>query len=172
MENENNKPGKERKFKLEQPQPQSGQSKVPFSEALTEVIKNLKGQPLLLFVLGAAIVLVGAGVWGLESLRAITLPLLILLIVGLIAWGFLETRKVQKAGLAGRKVASGAVRIGSRVKAEEGTEVTTGGVTVSDDVAEARSGDVTLGPSTVLKGAKIKTGDVRVEEADAPDTAE
>src|SRR5437879_2571948 len=74
---------------------------VPFSDALVEVVKGLKDKPVPLFTLGAAIILLGAGVWGPDSLRALIVPLLVVVLAGLIAWVFLETRNVQKGPATG-----------------------------------------------------------------------
>lgn len=80
---------------------QSPAEKVKFAEALHKVIEYLQGEPLLLFVLGAVIVLAVAAVSGSQNLWTLILPV-ILAIAGLLGWIFLETRKNPDSHLRAR----------------------------------------------------------------------
>jgi hypothetical protein len=68
------------------------EGKGQFTDVLQKVVEYLKGEPLLLFVLGGAIILAAAGASGSQSFWALTVPL-IFAVVGILAWVFLETRK-------------------------------------------------------------------------------
>jgi hypothetical protein len=66
----------------------------PFSNALLEAIKRISDQ-LLLYVLAGAIIVVGAGVWGPESLSTLVVPLVVLLLVGLVVWTLLQAFRIR-----------------------------------------------------------------------------
>jgi hypothetical protein len=71
---------------------------VPFSGTLNQIVRHLARQPLFLFLLGGGIVLLGAGVWGPQSLRILVYPLLALFGAGVMAWVILEFRRQGARG--------------------------------------------------------------------------
>ena len=136
------------------PEPERQETQIPFQEALNEVIKNLKGQPVLLFVLGAGLLFLIAGS-RIETFQAVCAPLLIVFVIGLIIWGFLETRKFQQAGLktGGVKIAPNATVKNSRAE--------TGGISGAPGKANVQTGNIAIGKKAEIHGLKIKTGDVK-----------
>ena len=127
-----------------------------FDEAFQEVIKNLKDQPLLLFVLGAGLLIL-AGASTVKNFQSISFPLLFLFVLGIVVWGFMEINKVRQG-----KTTTGNVKIGKNVKAEN-SDVKTGGVSGVTGKSDIKTGDVSIGTGADLKGIKIGTGQVRVE---------
>jgi hypothetical protein len=79
----------------------------PFAGALLTAIKRISDQ-LLLYVLAGAIIVVGAAVWGPESLKTLVVPLVVLLLAGLIVWTLLQAFRVH----AGKSVVLQNVRLG------------------------------------------------------------
>jgi hypothetical protein len=67
----------------------------PFGEALVEAVKRITDQ-LLLFVLAGAIIVVGAAVAGPPGSRALVLPVLLLLVLGMVLWTGLQVRRVRR----------------------------------------------------------------------------
>ena len=72
------------------------QDKFQFGEALQKVVEYLQGEPLLLFVLGAVIVLAVSSALGNQNIWTLMLPLA-MAIIGLFAWIFMEVRKIPPA---------------------------------------------------------------------------
>lgn len=133
------------------------ESPMSFNQALGEVIKNLKGQPLLLFVLGAGLLFLMAATQ-IPSMSTICGPLLILFVLGIVIWGFLETQKLTHG-----KMQTGNVKIAKNVSAEN-SEIETGGISASTGAGRSsiKTGDVNIQPNADLKGAKIKTGEIKL----------
>jgi hypothetical protein len=128
---------------------------VPLSDALKEVIANLKGQPLLLCLLGIGILFVIAGST-VKTLPAILPSLGMIFILGIAIWGFIEIQKIQH-----RKIKSGDVKVGRGVKAQT-SEAQSGGVSgAAKGASQAASGNIVIGDKADLKGVKMKTGDVK-----------
>ncbi len=138
------------------PDDKKEKSFMSFDDAFQEVIRNLKGQPLLLFVLGAGLLIL-AGAATVKDFQSIAFPLLFLFALGIVVWGFLEINKVRQG-----KMTTGSVKIGKNVKAEN-SEVNTGGISGGTGKSDSRTGDVTIGTGADLKGVKIGTGQVKVE---------
>ena len=69
---------------------------VPFGDALVEAVKGLRGQPPLLGAVAIAIVLAAVAIAAGDVARAISLPLLGLLALGLLAWVYADTRRLQR----------------------------------------------------------------------------
>ena len=65
-------------------------AKIQFTQALQKVVDYLKPEPLLLFVLGAAIVLAAASAWAGPNLWTLSFGLILLIVIGLVTWVFLE----------------------------------------------------------------------------------
>jgi hypothetical protein len=128
---------------------------VPLSDALKEVIANLKGQPLLLCLLGIGILFVIAGST-VKTLPAILPSLGMIFILGIAIWGFIEIQKIQHG-----KITSGDVKVGRGVKAQT-SEAQSGGVSgAAKGASQAASGNIVIGDKADLKGVKMKTGDVK-----------
>jgi len=68
----------------------------PLASVLSTITGNLKKHPVLSFVFGMAIILLLTGIFVLDDLRIILGGLLILSILGLTTWLFVETRKTKK----------------------------------------------------------------------------
>ncbi len=135
------------------------ESPLSFNQALGEVIKNLKGQPLLLFILGAGLLFLMAATQT-PAMSAIATPLLVLFILGIVIWGFLETKKFQQG-----KIQTGNVKVAKNVSAEN-SEIQTGKISSGTAAGklEMKTGDVNIQPKAELKGVKIKTGEIKLEE--------
>lgn len=132
-----------------------GRNKMPFNEALNKVVDGLKGQPLLLFVLGFSILLISAAVLSLESLRVLLLPLLIVYAVGLICWVLLKVNNIRSSG----KTATGNIKLKSMNM--EGTKAQTGDAEpVGQKNGTVKSGDIIFDKSKV-KDSQFKTGSVK-----------
>src|ERR1043166_9733125 len=69
---------------------------VPFGDALVQAVKELRGEPPLLGAVAIAIVLAGVAIAAGDVARAISLPLLGLLALGLLAWVYTDTRRAQR----------------------------------------------------------------------------
>lgn len=69
---------------------------VPFGDALVEAVKGLRGQPALLGAVAIAIILGAVAIVAGDVARAISLPLLGLLALGLLAWVYTDTRRAQR----------------------------------------------------------------------------
>jgi hypothetical protein len=146
---------------------------VSFADALNEVAKNLRQQPVLLFTLGALILVSAIGTLALPNLSLVIVAILVLAFVGLLVWVFMEMEKMrskQKAAEAKqpppaplRSVASGEVNIGDENEIDE--SVTSGEVdaTLSDDVHTIGSGPVNIGSGNKLNGP-IGSGKVVVNK--------
>jgi threonine/homoserine/homoserine lactone efflux protein len=65
---------------------------------MPEIVKSLRRQPLLLFGLGAAIVLIAAGSILLDDQRSITIPVLVILGIAAIGWIALEAIRASRKG--------------------------------------------------------------------------
>jgi hypothetical protein len=117
-----------------------------FDSALKEVIKGLRGHPLLLFMLGV----------GLLFATVAQPALLPFFILGMVIWGFLEVKKLRQGA-----VKSGGVKVAAGVKARD-SEARTGGVAGEKHSTAAASGDISIGGKADLKGVKLKTGDVKI----------
>jgi hypothetical protein len=120
-----------------------------FDSALKEVIKRLKGQPLLLFMLGGGLLFA-------TTAQPILLPFFML---GMVIWGFLEVKKLQEGS-----VKSGKIQLGSGVKASN-SEASTGGVSGGKGSTRVESGDIHIGSKSELKGVKLKTGNIKMENS-------
>ncbi len=66
---------------------------VSLASVIGKVVDGLKKQPVLLFTFGMAIVLLAAGALAFDNLRLILVGLLILALLGLLAWIFLQANK-------------------------------------------------------------------------------
>jgi hypothetical protein len=66
--------------------------KIQFTEVLQKIVEYLQSQPLLLFILGAAIILAAASAWAGQNLMTLSFALILLIIAGLVTWVFLEIR--------------------------------------------------------------------------------
>ena len=142
-------------------QPRSG-AQMPFGDALKLVIENLKDQPLLLFVLGAAILLLAVATMALEKMRMLLLPLLILFILGLMAWVFLEAlNKIKRHGNAGQSVRSGDVKIGKKAQVTGGSTIGSGAVTARGGASNVSSGSIDIQKESLIKGSSVSTGQVQ-----------
>ena len=130
-----------------------------YGKALTQVIKNLKDQPSLIYALGIAIILVGAGVWGLENQRAITVPLLVILIVGLTAYLFLVFRKTSQ-NLRPKSRKTGDIKVKIK-QADKGVEAQTGSVKARGDTERAETGSIDFQADELKGGGKFETGPVK-----------
>lgn len=139
---------------------------VPLQDALKEVIVHLKGQPLLLCLLGIGILFVIAGST-VKTLPAILPSLGMIFILGIVIWGFIEIQKVQHG-----KIKSGDVKVGRGVKAER-SEAQSGGVSgAAKGASQASSGNIVIGGKADLKGVKMKTGDVKLGSDNSTDEKE
>ncbi len=148
-------PDKKVNSQEENSQESVGQDKIPFNEALNKVVDGLKGQPLLLFVLGFSILLISAAILSLESLRALLLPLLIVYIVGLICWVLLKVNNIRSAG----KTATGNIKVKNMNM--EGTKAQTGDAEPGEQKnGTIKSGDIIFDKSKV-KDSQFKTGSVK-----------
>ena len=141
----------------------ANESSLPFNQALGEVIKNLKGQPFLLFILGAGLLFL-MGATQVPAMSAVAAPLLILFILGMVIWGFLEIQKVRQG-----KIQTGNVKIAQNVSAEH-SDVETGAISggSASGKSNMKTGDVGVQSSAQLKGVKIKTGEVKFNTPSAP----
>lgn len=132
-----------------------GQNKIPFNEALNKVVEGLKGQPLLLFMLGFSILLISAAALSLESLRLLLLPLLIVYVVGIICWVLLKVNNLRSSG----KTATGNIKVKNMNM--EGTKAQTGDAEIGEQKnGTGQSGDIILNKSKV-KDSQFKTGSVK-----------
>ncbi len=148
----------------------SGKSAMPYGDALGKVIEGLKGEPLPLFGLGVAIILLGAATLGSESLRTLTIALLILVVVTEVGYVFLKALALQSANAARQVAESGSVLLGDGAKIGENAQVDTGDVETAGGVVKARSGDVKIGRSSAVeKGAAIKSGNVKIGGTESPE---
>jgi hypothetical protein len=128
---------------------------------LTEVIKGLQKQPVLLYTLGIAIVLSGAATLTLENFRIFSGTLLILSIAGLAAWIFLEAHKLQQAVNRTPKSdqkTTGSIQVDrSTVEDVRGG---TGNIAGSDSSGvQSKTGDIKISKSSV-KQSTLKTGKI------------
>lgn len=130
-----------------------------YGKALTQVIKNLKDQPTLIFALGIAIILVGAGVWGLENQRFIMAPLLVILIVGLTAYLFLEIRKTSQK-LQPKSRITGDINAEIE-RADNGIEAQTGSINAAGDSDRAETGSIDIQVAELKGGGKLTTGSIK-----------
>lgn len=120
---------------------------VPFSGALLNVVKNLHHQPILLFGLGAAIIVVGLGVWGSRGAATLVWPVLIVLLAALAAQVVVNARSSRATG--------------GHIKARRGGIVHAGG-DIRTDVPDGRGGDIVANAGEVSAAGDIVTG-VRAE---------
>lgn len=129
--------------------------KIPFNEALNKVIEGLKGQPLLLFMLGFSILLISVAMLSLESLRVLLLPLMIVYIVGIICWVLLKVNNIRNSG----KTATGSIKVKNMNM--QGVKAQTGDVEPGEQKNSAmKSGDIVFNKSEV-KDSQFKTGSVK-----------
>jgi hypothetical protein len=145
---------------------------VSFGEALVEVVKNLKDQPPLLFVLGIAILVFGAGTIAFENLRMIIGSLLILTVVGLSVWLFIEAQKrrheseSQRRQLEHERVAASKAKGGSidveNVHNMTGDSLQAGKAHVKGP-GSAEGGDIKISGVQNLRGSNLTAGDASVE---------
>jgi hypothetical protein len=128
---------------------------------LTEVIKGLQKQPVLLYTLGIAIVLSGAGTLALENFRIFAGTLLVLFTAGLAGWVFLEARKLQQVANRRSKPdqkATGSIQVDRSTV--EGVRGGTGDVAGSDSSGvQSKTGDINISKSSV-KQSTLKTGKI------------
>ena len=137
-------------------QDEKGRQEV-FSGVLQEVIKNLKGQPLFLFLLGVGILLLLGGI-NTETLRMVLFPLSALSFLGIIIWGFLEAGKLQRS-----KLVSGQINIAKSASLNK-AELETGGISGARKDAQAKTGDIKVGHQAQLKNVKLKTGTIKLND--------
>jgi len=136
---------------------------VPLGEALVEVVKQLKDQPLLLFGLGAGIILLGAGALALENLRVVAVVLLVVFVVSLVAWLIVEAQKYRRGQdehtyrLASQpKFKGGDVNV--QLEHLTDTEVSGGKARVTGS-GSAQGGNVNISAARGIQGGKISGGD-------------
>jgi hypothetical protein len=129
---------------------------LPFTSALLEAIKRISDQ-LLLYVLAGAIIVVGAGVWGPESLRTLVVPLVVLLLAGLVVWTVLQAFRVR----AGKAVVLQNVRLGPFTRVVGG--VKWGNVRAGSGRGEKVEQNVKLGAGGRVEGG-ITHGDIDTRE--------
>lgn len=148
------------------PADKPGKNPVPAS-VLPEIVRNLRRQPLLLFGLGGAIVIVAAGTAVFEDRRSVTIPVLIVLAIAAVGWIALEalrTRTAIKTARAAGGVTTGKVGIGTGAKVDDKATIRTG-------VSGAPQGDTTTGDIKVGRGAQLGKG-VRIDTGVSSDKAE
>lgn len=144
-------------------------SKASLWSAVKEVIDGLKDRPVLLFAFGLTIVLFGAASMTMERFRLFFTGLLIIYVIGVIAWLVSEARAHQASstGASGR-VKSGSIRMqGGR---HQGVTIETGKVTVkgsgTGSSETAASGDVQLRGGRI-KDSRITTGEVNQDSTES-----
>ena len=132
----------------------------PFGEALVEAVKRITDQ-LLLYVLAGAMVVTGAAVVGPPGVRSLTVPLLLLLVLGLIAWTLLQTSRVRRE----QPVVLRRIRL--RRAARLGGEVDFGVVDISGPGSLELDQRLDLGPGASSTGT-IRHGRVTYGAAGSP----
>jgi hypothetical protein len=130
----------------------------PYSGMLSEIVRGLRRQPILLFGLGGAIVILAAGTAVLDDRRSITMPILIVLAISAVGWIALEAIRARGTSKATGRTTTGGVGIG--LGAKVGTETTlrtaVDGQTPAGDTS---TGNIKIGPGArVGRGVRIDTG--------------
>ncbi len=144
---------------------------VSFAEALNQVVKNLRQQPVLLFTLGALILVLAAGTLALPNLRVVIGAILALVFVGLIVWVVMEMEKMRNEREQNRpktvgpaqqqSIRSGSIKAGDQNTFNKAVESGPVEATLTDNVSEIGSGDLTFGDGNVIDAA-IGSGPVTV----------
>lgn len=120
-----------------------------YGKALSGVVKKLHNQ-ILLFILGAAIIFLAAAALGLAQLRMLTVPLLILFILGTIGWLFQQAHKL-------RADRGGNVNIGFGSRLNK-VKINTGVSRASKSSRAAKGGDVSVKPLVKADDVEIEAG--------------
>ena len=127
--------------------------RVPFGDALLEAVKGLRGQPPLLGAVAIAIVLAAVAIAAGDVARAVSLPLLGLLALGLLAWVYTDTRRAQRnqPGVL-QSTAFGAWSKQKRMNVKHGNVDARGAARISQEVK--------TGTGSAQEGVTIEYGDV------------
>lgn len=154
----------------------SGSVSMPFTKALEKGMENLKDSPMLLYGLCGAIILLGVATLGMERSRAITLPILALLIIGLIGWLLLEAFKVSKSAPQPKTLNVEGIDIGDEVKVLKGAALKGGQVTSDTAADHVTVGGIKLGKGSTFAGnatgSDVHLGSHEESKAAEPSTSE
>lgn len=145
---------------------------VSFADALNQVAKNLRKQPVLLFTLGALILVLAAGTLALPNLRVVIVAILVLVLAGLLVWVYMEMEKMRDKRERNtprpaepapqRTISSGGIEGEDQNVIDEA--ITTGNVKATVAGTESiSSGPVKFGSGNKFN-APVKSGDVTVNQ--------
>lgn len=137
--------------------PSDSDSSQSLNQPLNAVIKSLKGQPLFLLLLGMGILFIMMA-QVVPNLSEVLMPLSGIIILAVIIWGFLETKKIQ-GGLK-----TGGVHVARNVKAKDST-LESGSVSSGKAQQGGATGNIKIDSKADLSGVKIKTGDIKINTA-------
>ena len=132
-------------------------AQAPYSGVLSEIVRSLRRQPILLFGLGGAILILAAGSAVLGDQRSITVPLLIVLAIAAVGWIGLEALRATRRKKASGQIRTGGVKVGGAEIGDKTTLRT--GVSGVAPAGETSTGGISVGRGArVGKGVRIDTG--------------